>query len=132
VGLALFHGPVTVADVQRFIWLPAVERRSIYMDEGVATQPAMRWFDQNVPDTARIAYGWNGVVLYPFQGLGARRVALYIAPVAAPGWYDALRKAGVTFLVTRPDSAENQAAVLDARFRLMYADGSYLIYALQP
>lgn len=132
VGLAVFHGPVTSADVQRFAWLPAVERRPTFMEAGVATQPAMRWFDQNVPDTARIAYSWNGVVLYPFQGLRARRPALYVPPTDAPEWYDALQKAEVTFLITRPESAENQAAALDARFRLIYADSSYLIYALHP
>jgi len=132
VGLAVLSGPVTPNDVKRFELLPAAERRPVFMDQSVASQAAMRWFDRNIPRDAIIAYGWNGVVLYPFQGLRAQRTALYVPPAPSPNWYLALREKKVAFLIIKPGSVEAQSAITDPRFRRLYSDPNYIIYALEP
>lgn len=127
--MAVVRGPIAPIDVERFARLPQFERRSVLIEQVAAVKPAMRWFSQNVPDDAIVAYGWSGVVLYPFWEHAPARRMIY-APPDAPAWFEALRDHGAEYLIARQDSAEAQAAASDARFRALYSDDSYAIYTL--
>lgn len=129
-GVALACGPVTAADVARFARLPAPERLAIFADNAAAVQPALRWFDRNVPETTTIAYGWGGVIFYPFWKGAPTRKVIYVPPTDPPFWFDALRRHNAEFLITRQGSREANAAAREPRFRTIYLDSTYAIYAL--
>ncbi len=129
--LTIVSGPVSPADVERFARLPEAERRSVFADQVAAVKPAMRWFSQNVPSNAIVAYGWQGVVLYPFWEYAPQRRMIYVPPADASSWYDALRKDGAEYLIAHHASVEADFAARDPRFGLLYADDAYLIYALK-
>jgi hypothetical protein len=132
IALTLFAGPISAADVDLFTRLPADERRSVFADQVAAVDPAMRWFSQNVSDSAITAYGWNGVILYPFWEHAPQRKLIYVPPVDPPVWFDELYRRGAEYLIARRDSAEAQSAGRDPRFYPEYSDNAYAIYSLHP
>jgi len=132
LGLIVGHGQVTATALERFARLPEIDRRVVFADQVAAVQPAMRWFDRNVPDAATVAYSWGGVVLYPFWGQPSSRKMIYVPPDAPPFWFDALHRQGANYLIARQNSEEAQAAARDSRFREMYSDSTYAIYFVQP
>jgi hypothetical protein len=131
VILAFVDGPVSPADVERFARLPQAERLSVFADQAAAVKPAMRWFSQNVPTNVTVAYGWQGVVLYPFWEYAPQRRMVYVPPVDVTAWFDALRIAGAEYLIAHRASVEADFAGRDPRFGLLYADDAYLIYAIK-
>jgi len=129
-GLVLAYGPITAQQAALFGQLPSAERRASLSKIVPANDEAMRWFDQNVPAGATVAYGWGKVILYPFWGAFDEHRFVYVAPTDAPNWFDRLRQLRVEYLVVDVDSAEAQAAAGDTRFRAGSGDGRYALYYL--
>jgi hypothetical protein len=132
LGLIVGRNQVTATALERFARLPEMERRVVFADQVAAVQPAMRWFDRNVPDGATVAYGWGGVILYPFWGQPSSRKMIYVPPSAPPFWFDALHRQGANYLIVRQNSEEAQTAARDPRFRETYSDSTYAVYFVQP
>jgi hypothetical protein len=129
-GLVLAFGPITARQAALFGQLPSVERRASLSGIVPANDEAMRWFDQNVPAGATVAYGWGKVILYPFWGAFDEHRFVYVPPTEAPNWFDRLRQLRVEYLVVDVDSAEAQAAAGDTRFQAVFGDGRYALYYL--
>jgi hypothetical protein len=129
-GLVLAFGPITAQQAALFGQLPSAERRASLSGIVPANDEAMRWFDQNVPAGATVAYGWGKVILYPFWGSFDEHNFVFVPPSDPANWFDHLRQLRVQYLIVDLDSAEAQAALVDTRFQLLFRDGRYALYYL--
>lgn len=129
-GLAVTLGPASPADMARFLALPPVERRAVFADSVAAIDPAMRWFDRNIRKEAVVAYGWGGVILYPFWSQSPTRRMIYVPAPPSGDWFDALRDHDTNYLIVRQGSDEALGARQDARFHAVYENATYAIYIL--
>jgi hypothetical protein len=129
-GLVLAFGPITAQQAALFGKLPSAERRASLSGIVPANDDAMRWFDQNVPAGAIVAYSWGKVILYPFWGSFDGHSFVYVPPSNPPSWFDDLRQMHVEYLVVDVDSAEAQAAAGDTRFQAVFGDARYALYYL--